>query len=178
MPASDVFVDESKAREYLLVAAVIAPGSSGHQRNAMRALLLPGQPRLHMKKERDSRRQRILGTIAALGTQITIYRAPRTLGSEVQRRAFCLDRLVRDIGAAGGQLCLERDESLVGSDRRRLIEATRAVGSMATLRYWHESAASEPLLSIPDAIGWAWARGGEWRRLVKAIGVEVIDVSR
>lgn len=178
MPAPAVFVDESKAKEYLLVAASIAPGDSGRQRQAMRALLLRGQPRLHMKKERDSRKQQILNTIGTLGAHITIYCAPRTLGSELERRVLCLDRLVHDLGTTGGRLCLERDESLIGRDRQCLIEATRAVGSTESLTYWHESAASEPLLSIPDAVGWAWARGVEWRRRASAITIDVVEVSR
>jgi len=36
--------------------------------------------------------------------------------------------------------------------------------------------AQEPLLAIPDAIGWAWARGADWRRRARALVSDVIDV--
>jgi hypothetical protein len=172
-----VFVDESKAKAYLLVAAAILPDDAAACRQQTKALLLPGQPRLHMKKESDARRARILQTFATFNATVTIYVAPRRLGSEVQRRSLCLDRLVHDLGPAGGRLCLERDESLVRRDRQRLIESTRSVGSRQELTYWHESAASEPLLAVPDAVGWAWARGGDWKRHALKLVSGVVQVA-
>jgi hypothetical protein len=44
-----VFVAESKQRNYLLVAAVVMPGDLAGARRALRALVMPGQRRLHMK---------------------------------------------------------------------------------------------------------------------------------
>ena len=49
-------------------------------------------------------------------------------------------------------------------------------GSAVRLQYRHERAAQEPLLAIPDAIGWACARGAEWRRRARALVSDVIDV--
>lgn len=54
-----VFVDETKRRGYLLVAAVVVPADPDPVRKAMRALVLPGQRRLHMKDENDQRRRSI-----------------------------------------------------------------------------------------------------------------------
>ena len=48
-------------------------------------------------------------------------------------------------------------------------------GSAVRLQYRHERAAQEPLLAIPDAIGWAWARGAGWRR-ARALVSDVVDV--
>lgn len=42
--------------------------------------------------------------------------------------------------------------------------------------YLHERAAQEPLLAIPDVIGWAWARSGDWRRRALPLVESVIDV--
>jgi hypothetical protein len=173
-----VFVDESKAKDYLLVAAAIVSGDPTACRKATRALLLPGQPRLHMKKESDPRRKQILDTFESLGATISIYRAPKSLGSEVRRRDLCLEQLVLDLGRAGAHLCLERDDSLVSRDRQRLIETTREAGSKETLDYWHETAASEPLLAIPDAVGWAWARGGHWRSRANRLVSRIVEIHR
>lgn len=42
-------VDESKQRNYLLVAAVVMPGDLAGARRALHALVMPGQRLLHMK---------------------------------------------------------------------------------------------------------------------------------
>lgn len=177
MSGTSVFVDESKAKDYLLIAAAIVPRDIEAARRAVRALLLPGQPRLHMKQENESRKRLLVDTFATLETTLTIFRAPRDLGSEVFRRRRCLEQLVDAIGPAGGRLCLERDETLVARDKQCMIEATRRTGSAGTLEYWHESAASEPLLAVPDAVGWAWARGGDWRRRARPMISDVIDIT-
>ena len=171
-----VFVDESKARDYLLIAAAMDFRGLTESRRAVRSLLLPGQPRLHMKQENETRKRLLLDTFAALDVTVTIFRAPRGLGSEVVRRRRCLEELVLAIGDAGGRLCLERDETLVARDKQCIIETARRAGSAGALEYWHESAASEPLLAVPDAVGWAWARGGDWRRCALPMISAVIDV--
>lgn len=177
MSAASVFVDESKAKDYVLIAASIVSCDIAGSRRAVRSLLLPGQHRLHMKQENESRKRLLLDTFVALGSTVTIFRARRSLGSEVVRRRRCLEELVLVIGAAGGRLCLERDETLVARDKQCMIEAARRAGSTGTLEYWHESAASEPLLAIPDAVGWAWARRGDWRRRAEPMISEVIDIA-
>lgn len=54
-------------------------------------------------------------------------------------------------------------------DRQRLIEYRRAAGLRDRLTYAHQGRTDELLLSIPDAIAWSWARGGEWRTRVKPV---------
>lgn len=174
---SHVFVDESKARDYLLISAVVVAADLGQARRAIRALTLPGQPRLHMKKESNRRRRQILTTIDGLAPEVTIYRAGTLWRTELERRDQCLHALVADIADQGHTyLCLERDASLVGRDRQQLIEATRATGCADRLSYRHESATAEPLLAIPDAVGWAWARGGDWRRRCEKVVTDTINL--
>ncbi|MCL2455054.1 MAG: hypothetical protein FWD18_07135 [Micrococcales bacterium] len=174
---SHVFVDESTARDYLMAAALVDPQGLDRARRAIRALRMPGQPRLHMKKESDRRRRLILTSVAELAPKVTIYRAGTSYRTELERRERCLRALVADIARNGHtHLYLERDASLVRRDRQQLIEATRMVGYADRLRYQHESATSEPLLAIPDAVAWAWAKGGEWRRRCEQVVVDVIDV--
>ncbi len=171
------FIDESKAKDYLLVAAVVLPGQLADARRTVRSLVLPRQPRLHMKKESDARRKQILDAFAGLAPVVTIYRAGAAYRTELERRARCLDALVADAAEAQHtHLYLERDESLVRRDRQQLIETTRALGCADTLAYRHEAAASEPLLAIPDAFAWAWAKGGDWRRRCAPVVEGVVDV--
>jgi hypothetical protein len=51
-----VFVDESKARGFLLVAALVLPGDLAQARKQVGALRLPGQRRVHFATESASRR--------------------------------------------------------------------------------------------------------------------------
>jgi hypothetical protein len=53
--SAHVFVDESKHRDYLLVAAAVMPGDLTAARKAIREVVMPGQRRVHMKKESDAR---------------------------------------------------------------------------------------------------------------------------
>jgi len=172
-----VFVDESKSRGYLLIAAVVLPRELAVTRRAVRDLLLPGQKRLHMKSEGMAQRKSILAAFTQMGFAATIYRAGATFKTDLQRREACLNGIVTDILSAGHTfLCLESDETLDARDRRQLAALTRAAGADFAFEYRHARAAQEPLLAVPDAVGWAWARGGEWRRRTQPLVSGVIDV--
>lgn len=60
-------------------------------------------------------------------------------------------------------------------DRRDLARLIRT-HPCPDLVYLHERAAQEPLLAIPDVIGWAWARSGDWRRRALPLVEAVVDV--
>jgi hypothetical protein len=49
-PGAHLFVDESKERDYVLVAGVIAPADLATTRAFTRSLIYRGQARLHMKE--------------------------------------------------------------------------------------------------------------------------------
>ena len=105
-----VFVDESKARGYLLAAAALLPGDLDHARSVVRGLTLPGQQRLHMTKESDPRRRSILSALHGLDLTVTLYDAGRTHTHELDARAGCLRQLVTDAAAAHATLLvLEED---------------------------------------------------------------------
>jgi hypothetical protein len=71
---------------------------------------------------------------------------------------------------------LEQDDSLVRSDTQHLIEFTRTAGCKDTLRYEHLRPTSEPLLAIPDAVAWCWAKGGDWQRRIEPVVTDVRQV--
>ncbi|MFD4990833.1 hypothetical protein ACFWH7_03700 [Cellulosimicrobium cellulans] len=172
-----MFVDESKSGNYRLIASVVASHDLVVARKAIRALVLPGQRRLHMKSEGDGRRRVILTELEHHGFKATIYRAGTPFKTDLDRRRHGLDRLVADIAKAGHtMLCLESDETLDARDRRDLAAFTRTHGCAETLRYQHQRAAQEALLAVPDAVGWAYARGGDWRRRAQPLIQEVIDL--
>lgn len=172
-----VFVDETKHRDYLLVASVVVPAELDVMRKSLRELVLPGQRRLHMKNESDQRKRAIAAVIAGSGIVATVYDAGRRYRTDRDRRAACLQALIVDTAARGDALLvLEQDDTLLSWDKQRLIEFTRAAGCRETLRYEHRRASVEPLLALPDAIAWCWAKGGEWRRRIQPVVADTRSV--
>ena len=171
-----LFVDETKHRDYLLVAAVVVPGNLIATRRMIRELLLPGQRRLHMKDESDPRRRVIASAVVASGVRATVYDAGRRYRTERDRRRACLHRLVADAVGGNTMLVLEQDDTLLSWDKQCLIEATRDTGQHDSLRYAHRRPTAEHLLALPDAIAWCWAKGGDWRRRIAPVVTAVCEV--
>jgi hypothetical protein len=171
-----VFVDESKAGPYLLVASVVLPGDVHSARAAVRALHLPRQGRIHMKDESDSRRRRILADLERAGLRATIYRAGG-YKTDITAREACIDTLIRPLAVEPtARVTFECDQSQDERDRKQLYRLVRELGCTERVQYEHRLATAEPLLAVPDAIGWAYARGGDFRRRATPLIVEVIDV--
>lgn len=162
-----VYADESKRGGYVMAAVMLSDPEAA--RKAVRRLVLPGQRRLHMVRERPARKHLIIDTLAAVGAAATIYDAGHGHPSELAARAACLRALVADLHGGEVQLVIERDEGLVRHDSQWLIEATRATGQRATMRFGHRHAGTEPLLALPDAVAWCWTKGGDWRRRVDSV---------
>ncbi|PZF83083.1 hypothetical protein [Jiangella anatolica] len=157
------YVDESKRRDYIVAAAVIAADGVVGARQAMRGLLVGKQQRIHFKDEKPARKELIIATALDLCTDVRLY-VCRTRHSA---RESCLQTMVPDLVDIGvDRLVLERDQSTVQLDKQVLYEATRKVG--AALTYHHHTPHQEPLLWVPDAIAWCWAAGGAWRQRVSA----------
>lgn len=174
-----MFVDETKAKNYLVVGATVPETGVELARKELRALVLPGQRGLHMKDEDKRRRGLIADAITSLndlGVQVRIYDAGRN-GTERIRRGRALAELIGDAaGPLPVRITLDRDATLESWDRQTMIELTRAAGHAARITYGHESRHNEMLLAIPDAVAWCWARGGEWRSRVRPIVAAIKEV--
>jgi len=131
--SSHLFVDETKHRNHLMVAAVVLPADL----QLVRSLVLPGQRRVHMKKESEPRKRLIADTIAGSSVEAVIFDAGNGYGSELDARRACLQAVMTyadDLGAT--RVVFEQDDSLWRWDTQRLVEITRAVGCRATLQVW------------------------------------------
>jgi hypothetical protein len=95
----DIYVDESKQHDFLLVASVVVSTDLTALRQLVRGLLLPGQRYLHMKDEKDGRKRTIAQAFVDAGVQSTVFRAGPHLRNERQRRSACLQALVEDHAA-------------------------------------------------------------------------------
>lgn len=170
MSTRHVYIDETKERGYVLVASAHLGPDVDAVRKDLRRLVLRGQQRIHMAKEGDARRKAIIDTVIAAGVSATVYDAGRRYGDDHAARAACLRAIVDDIEPDQPTLLvLEQDDTLVRWDRQQLVEMVHASGHRDTVRYQHQRAKSELLLTIPDAIAWCWARGGEWRQRITPV---------
>lgn len=168
MAGEHVFIDETTQKDYLVVCSVMPSGDVTHARKVMKTLLLPGQRSLHMKDERKGARQRqILEAIAELAPQVTIYRTkPKTFeNGHTGARDACLRAAAADASRQGVTIMrLDRNDTYVKRDRRSIITGASSAGmKRVPFHYSHLSRTEEPLLWIPDAVGWAYARGS-WQR--------------
>lgn len=177
MSSRHIYVDETKQKDYLLVASVHVADDIDTVRGIIRDLLLPGQRYLHMKDENDGRKRTIAAALVAADIKATVYRAGSNHRTHNQRRAACLDGLIQD-HTQGPEtlLVIDRDDTLVNTDRKVLYQAVRTRGRSDSIHYEHRSNKTELLLAVPDAIAWCWAKGGEWRTLIRAAVSEVREV--
>ncbi|MDY5786557.1 MULTISPECIES: hypothetical protein [Actinomycetes] len=169
MQPTHAFIDESKNRDYLLITTLMIHSDLLATRKKLRSLLLPGQERFHMKNERDSRRKKLLSLIRDLNATVVIYRAPTSSHrrSQIEARADVLQAFLDDaLNTSIRNVCLESDETMNARDRQVIAQFLQRHQAVDGIRYQHLPAKSEILLCIPDAVGWAWNRGGEWKKMV------------
>jgi hypothetical protein len=160
------FVDESlRGGRYLMCAVLVAPAHLAEARQALLALRMPGQRRLHMKTEHDRRRRLILDRIAALPVRANLY---RRAGRPTAAREACLRAMTADLLTAGvTRLVIEPIQTLVHPDRIVLINEMQRLKRPGAFVYEHLAAPLEPNLWAADAIAWAYGSGGDWRRRIQ-----------
>ncbi|MFM2185051.1 MAG: hypothetical protein RIS55_699 [Actinomycetota bacterium] len=159
------FVDESKEKKYTLVATIIPGAHLVKTRKAMRALLAPGQTRIHFKNESPQRRRKILAAISLLIHQNLYSTSSRPKNKDA--RTECLESLIPELLRNGvTKIVFEADESLVQAERRYLAAVISQLPEGQELMFEHLAPRQEPCLWIPDAVAWSVQRGGEWSRKV------------
>ena len=169
--ADKVYVDESKARGFYFVATSSDTGNLKYSEKALRSVLKPGQRRVHFKKESDSRRREILSLMANLELRVTVFVCQGL--NEREARVLCLEALVgMAVESEIFSLVIERDESLVQSDKR--VIAGILMSENSKLNYQHVGPHEHPLLWVSDAVAWCFFSGGDWLRRSSPIVDEVI----
>lgn len=173
------FIDETKAKGYVVVAVACPDASLAAARRAIGRLVLPGQRSIHMKHESSRRRAQIADSVAGLrdvGIGAIVVDAGRGPSPEYVRRDRALRAVVeRAATSHAAVLVLDLDHTLVARDARTLSDACRTTG-VGTITYSHQALSQQPLLALPDVVAWCWARGGSWRRAVSALISSTIQV--
>ena len=173
--SSHVFVDETKRRRYTLVAVIVPSADVARMRKSMRQLLLPGQERVHFRKESDPRRKVILARAASKSLAVVVVNSDANSDGAARRQ--CFDALVRHLARQheSAHIVVEQDDSLVKSDMTLLTNLVRAVFQEQQITFEITAARFDPGLWCADAIGWAIQRGGSWRRRVEMHKITSIE---
>lgn len=162
------YVDESeRPGRYLMCSVVIEPNRLGELRRTVRHLLLPGQSRLHFKKESVRRRRELATALLGLGLDVSVFESRSELGrNEAEGRALCLAAIIEDIQArgTGATLILESRHHQDVDDYGVIDRARR---SKPPLTYEHVDGDHDPLLWLPDSFAWLVGARGDWRRRVE-----------
>lgn len=175
---SQAFIDESARRgTYLICVATCVARDLPVARRELRGLLLAGQRRLHFATESDRRRRLILSELGSLRLSSAIYTAVHR--DQPAARSAILERAAADLhGLKVGRLTIE---SRQGQDHHDRAAIYRTLGPVHSMTYRHVTAAEEPMLWVPDAIAWAFGRGGDWKRQLERLdlvaGVTQVEVS-
>lgn len=156
-----------------MCAALVAVSDLTSVRKALRSLPAAGQRRIHFATESDQRRRLILSRMAKLNISTTVYVA--TGSSDVASRAAILEAMVPRLQENGvKRLILDSRDSQDKQDRSTIFNVMK-LQTNNELSYGHQPSHTDPLLWIPDAVAWAWGRGGDWKRRVEQSGL-VTDV--
>jgi hypothetical protein len=163
-----VFVDESKHRGFFLSTVTLDVQDVATVRKTLATLRMKGQSTIHLAKEGSSRRRLILDVIANL--PLTVMFLDSSQDQEGLARAECMKRLVQNLELGDSyQIWIETDENFLSLDRRTITSELIAQEMVETVMFQHARPSEQPLLWLPDAVGWARNRGGDWYRRVSGL---------
>lgn len=155
------FLDESLSDQrrdphvYLLAAAVCDQAALLPARDAISALKLRGQLKLHWHSESDKLRQLITETIAGLPLDhLVVVRDGRPGERTERRRRHCLERMLYELDQLKVATATFESRGPKDDQRdRRMLDALRSKQHVsAHLRITHVAGPHEPMLWVADAI--------------------------
>ncbi len=162
------FVDETKAKGFVMAMTVIEAGQVAHARQSLRGVLLPRQRRVHFQKENHRRRAQIIETITTLPLTVRLYDAGGRPPHAARRAALtAIAGDLRDL--AVDRLVIEPDEVFVPTDKETTNSLTADLRHTTAFAFHHLPSSAEPLLWVSDATAWCYARGGRWRDTLSPI---------
>ena len=170
MTARHGFIDESVRSDgwYRLTMVDVAARDLGSVTRALRSMVPKGRQRLHFSAEGDSQRRQILNAIMLLPiTALTIAAPYRRGRDEEPARRRCIEALIGDLEPAIVLLVLDsRGAHRDQGDRRVIRDALLRLDREDGLSYSHRGSSDEPLLALPDAVGWSVGAGKYFGRTV------------
>ena len=168
-------VDESKAKKFILCVVEIDQEDVPTTRVMVKRLRMKGQRRVHLAKESEPRKREILSTFNKAKFMSRTYVAHGM--SERYARELCLRQMVADLQQSEQySIIFDADENHSANDGRVIRSALQKRGMLSQVEYRHQEPSAEVLLWIPDAIAWAYARGGVWRKQISDLQMVVWEI--
>lgn len=161
MTKRSAFIDESSSHRsldpntYILAAAIYDSESSLDASPTMKALLLPGQSKVHWHDEDDRRRLRLVHEVARLdGIGLIIVRNGLPGEKDERRRRLCSERMYYELQQNGVQHAVFESRGPADDRRDRThldtLKARKQIGG--PFRIDHVAGRLEPLLWVPDIL--------------------------
>lgn len=173
---SHVFIDESKERDYTLVAATIASNDLTQLRRSVQDLRHSGARCIHMSKEGAASRKRIAGGMSRLPLTTHVVTCARPL-SELDRRLACLAHVLDQCELAQCfSLVIELDESIQSHEKQFFVQECRNRQLHPDFAYTWRRRNDEPLLWVSDVVAWGYTKGGGWRQRVSPLISSKVNV--
>ena len=164
-PQRHAFVDESRRGAVYLLTAVLIPSRDLRQvTRAVRDGLPKGRQRTHFTDEGDAARNRILSRYCSLTPEVVIVTA-QCGPDEEGARQLCLRALLGELARRRvAVLVLDTRGERDHHDRETIAAGLKTM--TADLHYSHRGSKDELLLGLPDAFGWCYGIGRNWRKRV------------
>lgn len=171
-PAVQWYLDETKSGQFVFVIAELYASNVGRCRIQMTRIPRKHKSALHFNRESSETRTGALTILAKMPIRIILVTTPKnTKGLDARESAVrCVARLA--VERSPQRVVFERDDSTVTHDRRWL---SSELARRPDIEYQHLARTADPLLWIPDAVGWAYQRGGQPWNLVKHLVVETVQ---
>ena len=161
------YIDESKAKNYLLVLNLVLPGEQIYLRRTLISQLLAGQRSFHFTKESNRRRTQLVRLLLGLNFRVVVF-SIKGMSNTESRRSLIAEACKNIRKLEISNLVFELDQSCYLNDVKILNEIRPGVP-------WdHRERHQEPLLWVADAVAWCVNRGGEWERMVRPMIVQTI----
>ena len=158
-----VFIDESKAKDFILCAVSIDNNALHLARSVTRQQVMAGQRYVHFVSESRNRKLAILNAYSNINLTADFFIVKE--GTAAQRRSKALRQLVRTLPISTSvNLVFDNDENYTAMDREILRAELTRMSMVPLVSYSHLPYRNEPLLWLPDALAWTKAKGKEWTR--------------
>lgn len=151
--------DESEIRHdhdvvYILAAVVVRESEQQPTRAAMRALLLPGERKVHWYQRSARARDQAIRVVSTLNwTGVLAARVCEDAERPERRRRKCFEDFAAALDARGvTDLVMESRGRRDDHQDRQLIDALRARRMLRGLRISHLPGTAEPLLWLADCL--------------------------
>ena len=165
------FIDESIRSDgwYRLTMVDIAARDVGVITRELRSMIPQGRQRVHFSAEGHAQRRRILDAMLGLPFAAVTLSAPYRRGqNEEPARRRCIQAMLTSADPAIVLLVFDsRGPHRDRNDRRVLSQSLLRGGGSESLSYSHRGSKDEPLLALPDAIGWSLGAGGYFTARVR-----------